>query len=254
MLTLSGAGAPILVDNKAAPAVLLDNESTPLALISQRTSTLADSLRSHLENLDKYASLAREYDNQVEALRGAAQPNLREIAAAEAKLEQLRIDLPKFQSEFRSVISKIKSAGKWTRNLDSSFETIAIRENRDLAQLVKERGGVRSVLEKLAAALGKLPAAIDESERNLSELKAKAVGTVDRLDVKIIGVGYTAAPANPGGKISCTTTVTYCTVCILVYRAIPEGSGEYSLETDLKCTTKKCNITRTCGHASDLLT
>lgn len=203
---------------------------------------LADSLRSSLKNLDKYVSLARDYDNQVEALRGTKQPDLREIAAAETTLRRLRIGLAKFQSEFRSVLSNIKSAGKWTPNLDSSFEAIAKGENPNLAQLVKEHGGARRTLEKLAAALGRLPAAFDESARELGELKAKAGGTVR----------YAAATSHSSGRVTCTTTITYCTVCTLVYIATPDLGGGYSIDTDLKCGTKKCTITRTCREAVDL--
>lgn len=223
---------------------VVDNESTPPASTSQRKSPLADSLRSHVEYLDKYDSLAREYDNQVEALRGAAQPNLQGIAAAEAKLKRLRTDLPKFQSEFRNGISKIKSAGRWTPELDSRFETIATRENPDLAQLVKKGGGLRSVMEKLNAALGKLPAVIDESEKELNELKAKAVGAVNSLDVRIIGVGYTAVPGQ--GGVSCTTTVAYCTYCTLVFVVAGfDEEGGYEYEAEEQCSVGKCRNRRT---------
>jgi hypothetical protein len=171
----------------------------------------------------------------------------------------LSADLPKLQSDLLSIISKIKSTGKWTPVLDAAFErnVPTMRIPPELAQVVKNNGGFRSFIEKLQASLKKLATHIDDHQKELNALKPKAVGSLnqmeslDRFGARVIPVGYATAPPRLRDVLRCVPHAAACVVCTLVAVVVEvatEGGGTAVAVTMARsCVVGACLSAVQCG-------
>jgi hypothetical protein len=152
----------------------------------------ADLGRTEAENMNRFASNVRGFYDQFQTLKKDSKPDTRQIDTAQAKLKEIKVQLPAFQSDLRSLVTKLKSAGKWTAELDSYFENTAINnaQNREFVDFVKRKGGVRVVIEKCIGALGRFSTELDENERDLNGMKPSRIGSINRADLQIIPVSY----------------------------------------------------------------
>lgn len=179
-LSFLGVRAPISGGNVSALSLIPSNGAIPLNPIEDKPFISPEVLKSESAAIEGYVKAAIEYKNELEALSSSASPDSTRIGQVEAKLRTLRNRAPQFETAARSVVTKLKGAGKWSAELDTHFES---RQgvSADFIAEVKREGGFRSYYEKTLLQLKKVSEDFDQDEKNLNGMKAKKVSLLMRV-------------------------------------------------------------------------
>lgn len=182
-----GVGAPTLAENEALPAPA----EYPVETISSsedKPFVPPELLKNEVESMNSYTTLLLEYRKQFDTVTESKNPDSKQIAALESKIRDLRSQIPKRQIDAGAAVTKLKNAGKYSKELDDYFEANAGKRGvpREYVEFVKKNGGARSAIDKGLASLARLSVAFDEDGEVLAELKSKKVGWLQQLESLVV--------------------------------------------------------------------
>lgn len=199
-----GVGAPTFAEKEAPATTLSINDPAITRTANDQPFLPADFAKSEAESINKFGLQVIDYRDHFETVSNATSPDATQLAAVERKLNDLKTKFPRFQSDARSLVTKLKSAGKWTKELDSYFEAAAAKNAPpEFLDQVKAEGGLRSALDKQIAALHKFSDELDRDSLRLRDLKTRKVSWLHWADSLLVSTAHARI-----GRLSCDTCLT----------------------------------------------
>ena len=165
---------PALADVRAKPA---GTQNSPYVTVDLLSAERRDT-REFIGAFDKFLKRADALDKQTTVTKS-------ELDALIADAEAVKRAIPTFQRGASAMVSKLRTAGKWTPELDAFVERQLKAKGTSDARLqgLRTNGGARAVLESAATKIAELPAALDQDIR---ALRTKS-GVVQRLVEELLG-------------------------------------------------------------------
>ncbi len=147
--------------------------------VSLSTAQVKQSLeyvRSEADGIVRFTQSLTDYYAQFQGLKKAIQPSAALISAVETRAQSVRGDIPACARNLSGFVSRLKSAGKWTKDLDIHFEQVAASNglNSSFVSEIKQAGGARATLEKGLPDIGQLAAKIDQDLIQIRSMKGQS--------------------------------------------------------------------------------
>ena len=171
-----GCAAAVLI--LPTPAGVRAEPATSQYVAADLLSAERQDARSLFTAFDRFFKRADALDKKTSVTKS-------ELDAVVADAEAVKRAIPTFQRAISSMISKLKTAGKWTPELDTFVENQLKTKGVSDARLreFRENGGARRALEIAGAKSAELTAALDG---DIKALRAKS-GFVQRLLGELLG-------------------------------------------------------------------
>jgi hypothetical protein len=147
---------------------------------AQRPYLAPSLIAPEVKALNSFTKPLKEFSTETETLRRKAKITRQEKGRVTAKAKLVKDMIPSVKRNFESVIEKIKSAGKWTPELDAytveqiSKMEIPSKTKNAFIDLLKQNGGARAVLE---TAVQELSGAEKDIDGTLHDIEQKQLAS-----------------------------------------------------------------------------
>ncbi len=148
-----------------------------------------DLLSAEINDLRPARAALDKFDSQLKTLEAKQRFTAAEIEALRQQAEEVKRFVPVIQRSLGSIITKIKSAGKWTTEFDAWVADLVRRSGRnDIVIGLSEANGARAALQRTLTEIMQVPPDLDGI---VSRFKAST--TFDRLVEPVLGTPVSAA-------------------------------------------------------------
>jgi hypothetical protein len=160
------------------------------------------------DGIVRFTQSLTDYYAQFQGLKKAIKPSDVLINAVETRAQSVRSSIPGCVQNLNGFVSKLKAAGKWTKDLDIHVEQVAANNglNPAFVNEVKQAGGARATLEKGVTEISQLAAEIDQDLIQIRSMKEKSASSNPNLlrEARALPIAY-----------SCANMRTLATMCVL---------------------------------------
>jgi hypothetical protein len=154
-----------------AVASLITTANVPVSV--QDPYVAPDLLKTEVQDIVTAGQALVRFEDHAAALEQKKPLSQADLEGLQTEADLFKRTLPAYQRALSSSTAKLKSAGKWTPQLDTFVEQ-KLRENRIDDRIIlqlKSAGGYRALLDRAAASMTQLGSEVD---KRIAELRGTA--------------------------------------------------------------------------------